>query len=597
MPDIQVPRSVEIAAGVVTALLSAFAIFLILMTFSWFGTPVTNWALGVWGPDGAAITRAHTRISALTTLDFRNFTAPDRAEIERGRLRANLFGFLPGLSWVSRLEAEEGFVALGGDPEDDEDDRSLAGWRRLIDELSARNLEVRFTRTGRTDTVILNRADGSLRTGSLALDASGAGTALTFEGNAKASSLSSLSGELRLRGDNFADFAWLAGFAAPDTPPYDAVAGLTIDGRIWTIDFRPETRIGDSDVYGPLVIGFGGETPLIDARLKSANLDFDDLGIVFGVPIGIGADETVSDEQVRAREQLDRSGRLIPDAEIDFTRLDAVDGTVTLDAAKVSDAIFDIRALKLDVEIDGRVVRAPQAELTFGQGSLSAYVTLDGSQSPAVTTAEGKLSGVPFSNLALGRYLKGTSDGQFKLEGRGNGFRDVAASLDGRLSVWSENADLLALAAEGAALDIGEALLLLDERAGDETYTAARCAAVSVRFDKGIGEMDPAVIDTEDSLVLVHGRVNMRQETLELSIRSEAKDASFGTLIGDIALGGTFRKPEISAISPEAILQVGIAAILGSVSGGLAALPFIEVGDAPDAPCAQVLARAQDLEG
>jgi hypothetical protein len=40
-------------------------------------------------------------------------------------------------------------------------------------------------------------------------------------------------------------------------------------------------------------------------------------------------------------------------------------------------------------------------------------------------------------------------------------------------------------------------------------------------------------------------------------------------------------------------LQIGLATILGSITGGLAALPFIEIGDASDAPCADILARAR----
>ncbi|MFN3610183.1 MAG: AsmA-like C-terminal region-containing protein, partial [Hyphomonas sp.] len=345
----------------------------------------------------------------------------------------------------------------------------------------------------------------------------------------------------------------------------------------------------------PLHIQFGGETPIIDADLRSANLDFDDLGIIFGIPIGVGADETVNETQVRARQMLDESSRLIPNAVIDFARLDAVDGSVKFHAEQVSDAIFDIRGLKLEFEIEGRTVRAPVLELSFAEGQLFSYLTLDGSQSPAMTTAEGKLSGVPFSNLAAEPYLKGTAFGEFKLEGRGDGFRDAAASLDGRVALWSQDAELLAIVAEAAALDIRETLLLLNETEGNETYTPSRCAVMSMTFADGIGDANPALIDTEDRLVLITGDVNLKNETLELSVQSDSKGPSFGTLVVDVKVGGTFRSPEISAFGPETVLQIGIAAALGSVTGGLAALPFFEIGDSEDAPCADIVARAQTI--
>lgn len=590
MPDLQMPRGLEVAFAGLASILAAIGLLLILMTFPAVGTPVTNWALGIWGPDGASVNRARARLPGVNTLEFTGFEA-ERARISSGTVRLNFFGFLPGLSWISRLDAEDGHVAITRDSPGG-GAFSLTRLRRLIDEVALSEIDMRYSRNDEVNVIRIDSAAGSLRSGTISVRASGARSTLEFEGNADASTLATLAGRLRFSGDNFADFAWVAGFAAPDTPPYDAVAAISVSANTWTIDFLPETKIGDSDISGPVTIQTGNGTALIDADLRSSNLDFDDLGIIFGIPIGVGAGETYGEEQARARRILDESGRLIPNAEIDFSRLDAVDGKVVLQADQVSDAILDIQGLRLEVEIEGRVVRAPVLQLDFAQGQLSSYVTLDGSQSPAMTTAEGQLTGVPFSNLAAEPYLKGTAFGEFKVEGRGDGFREAASNLDGRISIWSEDAELLAIVAEAAALDIFETLALLNEGEGEETYTPTRCAVVSMVFDKGIGVTDPALIDTEDRLVLVSGQVGLQEEILNLSIRSESKELSFGTLMVDVRLGGTFRSPEVSALGPETILQIGAAAALASITGGLAALPFIEVGNAEDAPCADVLARA-----
>ncbi len=593
MPDIQLPRSLEIALGAASSFLAALGLVLVLMTHPAIGTPVTNWALGVWGPAGASVSRAHTRFPGVNSLVFRDLHAPERAEIASGVVRMNFFGFLPGLSWISRFDGERGLVAFAHEAPGGANGFSLRKMRRVIDEIAVRDIEVHYTRRDDTQTILISDAFGSLRSGAISLHATGGGSILQFDGDADSSTLSSLSGQLRLKGDNFADFAALAGFAAPDTPPYDALATVDIGGNRWTFDFQPETRIGDSDLSGPLVLEFGDGTPVIDADLRSSNLDFDDLGIVFGIPIGVGGDETASEEQVRARRMLDESGYLIPNAMIDFTRLDAVDGNVKLQADQVSDAIFDIRALKLEFEITGRVVRAPVLQFDFAQGQLTSYLTLDGTQSPAMTTAEGNLSGVPFRNLGADPYLKGTTSGEFKLEARGDGFREVAANLDGRLSIWSDDAELLSIVVEGAALDILETLSLLNQSEGHRTYTPSRCTVLSLAFENGIGRTDPALIDTEDRLVLLIGEVGLLNETLDLSVRSDAKGASFGTLMVDVKIGGTFRSPEVSALGAETVLQLGLAAALGSITGGLAALPFLEISDAEDAPCADVVARAQ----
>ena len=262
-------------------------------------------------------------------------------------------------------------------------------------------------------------------------------------------------------------------------------------------------------------------------------------------------------------------------------------------ARTVRDSVFDITALELDFEIEGRVVRAPLLLLNFEEGELRGYMTLDGSQSPAHTDLKAELTGVSFDNLSLSPYLRGTTDGQIAITTRGDGFRAAAGSMDGSASVWSTDADILALAAEGAALDIGEALTLLGESAEDRTYADARCAAIVVNLDDGTGTLEPAVVDTDDSLVVVSGDVNLATEKLDLSVRSDAKDASLGTLVGDVRIGGTLRNPSMQPLSASTLAQIGIATVLGSISGGLAALPFVEPGMAQDAPCGALLARAE----
>lgn len=257
------------------------------------------------------------------------------------------------------------------------------------------------------------------------------------------------------------------------------------------------------------------------------------------------------------------------------------------------DSIFDVTGLELDIAIEGRVVRAPLILMNFDQGALDAYVTIDGSRSPAVTTAEGNLDGVPMASLSLDPYLRGQSQGRFNMEAVGDGFRQAAANLDGKFSIWSTDADILALAVEGAALDLVEALSVLGENPDDRTYVETRCLAVVADFQQGVGTLSPAVVDTDDSVVVVRGDVNLQSEGLKLSVRSDAKDASLGTLVGDVGIGGTLRNPQIEPFSAETLAQFGIAGILGSLTGGLAALPFIEPGMAEDAPCGSLLARAE----
>lgn len=588
----------KIAVLVLAAIILAFLVFVLCLTQPRWGTPFANWSLKVWGPEDARVDSAHLKFPQITTVAARNVSVPGRMQVDDFEASANIFGFLPFVAWISKLEAANGSIQVGREESDDsKTDRTLSDYRKLINEIALTEIQVRFRREEGDDTLYIREASGSLHDGTVMVSAEGAGTKLEFDGRANTSSYSGLRGQLRMSGDNFADIADLAGLAAPDTPPFDLLMNIDFDSPVLHFEILPETRVGDSDLEGPVTIYLDQQTPNIDANLRSRELDADDLGIVFGIPIGVGSDETVGEAQKRARELYAQSDRLIPNVVIDFSRLDAVDGDVTYVAESVTDSVFDIRSLELDFTIEGRVVQANRLEASFEQGSVMAFATIDGTRSPAVTTAEGQLTDVSWENLSMAPYARGTAEGRFDVKTTGDGFRQAAHSMEGRAAVWSTNTEILALAVEGAALDIGEAITVLGEDPENRTYTTARCAALALNFENGIGTFSPAVVDTEDSLIFVEGTVDLGTEALKLSVRSEAKDASLGTLIGDVSIGGSLRNPEISAMSAATIAQFGITALLSSVSGGLAALPFIEPGMAKDAPCGALLARAESAGG
>nr|WP_290759805.1 AsmA-like C-terminal region-containing protein [Henriciella sp.] len=586
----------KIAGWVIGIILLAFLLFMLAMTQPRFGTPTANWLLGLFGPDESRVESAHTCFPALLVVEGEDLSVPGRVEASRIEAQLNPLGFLPFMSWLSYLEAENGSVRIEDNGKGGGGGPGLDDVRGIVDEVRLSSVRLDVVRPEETREIQIEMARGSLRSGDFMLEASGADSTLSFDGEASGA-LSELAGALVITGENFSDIAELVGLAAPDTPPYEMRLNIDIGPDTWSLDVEPETRIGDSDLAGEIEVQLGEETPVVHADLRSSSLDADDLGIVFGIPIGVGEDETVGERQQKARSAYESSDRLIPDVEIDFSRLDAVDGSVSFVAESVYDSVFDIEGLELDFEIEGRVVRAPLILLDFTQGDLRAYVTLDGSQSPAHTDARGELSNVAFDNLSLSPYLRGGAEGEFNVTTVGDGFRAAAASMDGKAALWSRDAEILALAAEGAGLDIGEAITLLGESGDDRTYAKARCAAVVINFDQGVGTLSPAVVDTDDSLVVVRGDADLETEALRLSVRSDAKDASLGTLIGDVSIGGTLRNPSIQPFSAKTVAQIGIAGVLASVSGGLAALPFIEPGMAKDAPCGALLARAESAAG
>ena len=394
-----------------------------------------------------------------------------------------------------------------------------------------------------------------------------------------------------------ADIARLVGLAAPDTPPYNLTAQLAIKPGAYDMDDIAGT-VGDSDLAGSILVDLDKDTPYITADIKSHQLDFDDLGVIFALPFGTGNGETVGKAQRRAKQAYQRGTRLIPNIEIDFARLDAVDGRVHYVADTVINSTLDLTGAELDFDITGRVVKAELARFAFDEGIITAYATIDGTQQPAQTHVLGTLDNVALSSLSLGKIARGNVDGQFKADMSGNRLRDAVARANGSLSFWSTDTQVLALGSEALGLDIGAALVLLAaEDRTDPVFTPARCLAVVMDINKGMATLNPAVLDTEDSLIVMKGDIDLGTEELDIKIRSDAKDASWGTLVGNISLGGTLRNPSINPLNGKAVLQVGLAVVLAQVAGPLAALPFMETGGGEDAPCGALLSRARNAQG
>jgi len=362
----------------------------------------------------------------------------------------------------------------------------------------------------------------------------------------------------------------------------------------WSIE-NLTGRMGDSDLAGLLRINLANEKPMLTVDFTSKELDFDDLGVVFGIPVGTGQGETVNEEQKNAKEAFDHSARLIPNAVIDFSRLAAVNADISFVAEQIVDAPIGISAFTLKGTLRDSIPEFERAFVKTGAGDLDAKVSIDGTKDPAVTKATGTLENIAFSKVGAGDILRGTLNGRFDLTLTGSGFREAAATTTDEAGFWSTNSETKKFIVEGAGLDIGEMLLIwATEDKDNPEYIRSRCLAANVTFRDGLARLQPAVIENEDSLVAATGVVSLKDESIDIEVFARPHDVSVGTISGEIKLQGTLRNPNFEALGGGAIAQGVFAALLGSISGALGVLPFVQTGGEPDAPCATLLADAKE---
>lgn len=555
------------------------------------GTPMINWALGTFGSKDARVQTGHLKHPFSDTFVLRTLDWPGTAEAREIDVHYDLFGFLPGRLLAPLVRIRDGEITLE-EPKEDETQAAFNP-QKYMNAIDAENVSIQFTRNGKPRTVTIVKAKGSFLDGTVSAEAVSGKNRITFDGLQRDWG-GALKGRVTASGQNLKDLADIAGAAAPDSPPFNIKGALSVQAQTWSVEDLSGT-MGDSDLSGLVRINLSQKKPLLTIALKSSKLDFDDLGVVFGIPIGTGKGETVNDEQKLAKAEFEKSGRLIPNARIDFTRLGAVNADIDFVAAKVVDAPVGITALSLKGELRDSILDFERAVVKSGAGDLDAKIHLDARKDPATTKATGTLANVAISKLAPNNLIRGTLNGRFALTFTGSGFREAAATSTGEAGLWSGDSELSKFATEGAGLDIGEiALLFLTEDKHKPEFIPSRCLAANIAFKNGQATLQPAIIENKDSLVAATGGVNLKTEAMDIQIFARPHDVSVGTVSGDIKLGGTLRNPTFEALNEETLVQAAASALLSSITGALALLPFIQTGGEPDAPCATLLADAKE---
>jgi uncharacterized protein involved in outer membrane biogenesis len=185
--------------------------------------------------------------------------------------------------------------------------------------------------------------------------------------------------------------------------------------------------------------------------------------------------------------------------------------------------------------------------------------------------------------------MTGALLGRVQLSGRGGSVRDAAANASGDISLVTPSGEIREAFAELTGINVTRGLgLLLSE---DQGKIDIRCGVASFRVTNGIAQARSIVIDTETMLIRGDGTVSLRNETLDLRIQGEPKEARLIRVAAPITLQGRLRSPEIGIEAGPIAGQGGLAAVLASLVAPIAAvLPFVDPGLAEDANCAALLA-------
>ena len=409
--------------------------------------------------------------------------------------------------------------------------------------------------------------------------------------------LAALQAGFHVSGSDLADVYYLTGLALPNTPPYEVSGTLVRDKlRFKVDDFRG--KLGGSDVSGSLSIDTGRERPKLTATLISKQLNLADLAAPLGTQATPARKSTTlaTTAPAAAAAPAPAPALLLPNADLQVQRVRAMDADVQFDAASVTTAKMPMNKVRFHLLLDnGKIVLDP---LTFAlsQGAFSGTVTIDARGSTPQTSIDMKLSNVDLaqfkSKSSKESPLDGPLLGRIKLQGAGTSVHKAAADADGEITLVIPKGEMREALAELTGIDLSRGLgLILTKNAHQ---TDVRCGVASFKADNGDLQASTLLIDTTNVLITGQGRIDLKNETLDLSLRGQPKKVRIFRLRTPITLHGTLLKPKIGVQPGKLAAQTGGAVALGALLTPVAAvLAFVDGGLAKDANCAALIGEAE----
>jgi uncharacterized protein involved in outer membrane biogenesis len=402
---------------------------------------------------------------------------------------------------------------------------------------------------------------------------------------------------LALRGQNLEDLYPLLGLAIPPTPPYRLDGRLTrtihnAGSSTWKYDGFTGV-VGDSDLGGYAHVTTGGKRPYLRANLRSKRLDFDDLaGFVGAAPKAGGGESTNPELAAQAAKQA-ASPRLLPDTPYKLDKLRAMDADVRLRAGRINTQKIPLDDMDAHLLLENGLLRLDPLDFGVADGDIRSNIRMDARGNAIRTRSDIVAHGLDLAKLLpevqLGKTAIGKVGGNIEITGTGNSIARILGSADGDARMEMGEGRISKLLMEYAGLDLAGILRI---KLTHDKQIPIRCMAADFAVKDGVMQARRMVFDSSETRLEGKGTINLRDETLDLTVRPRTKGFSPLSLRSPLYVRGSFRRPEFSPDYARMGLRAGAAVVLGTVAAPAAALlATSDLGQGKNAPCAAAPAK------
>jgi AsmA family protein len=410
--------------------------------------------------------------------------------------------------------------------------------------------------------------------------------------------LAALQASFHVSGSDLADVYYLTGLALPNTPPYDVSGTLVRDNLRFKVgDFHG--KLGSSDVSGSLSIDTGRDRPKLTATLVSKQLNLADLAAPLGTEATATRKSNTLATPTSAVAPAPAPALLLPDADLQVQRVRGMDADVQFDAASVTTSKMPMNEVHFHLTLDNGMISLNPLAFALPQGEFSGTVTIDAQASTPQTSIDMKLSNVDLAQFipksGKAAPFEGQLQGRIKMHGSGTSVHKTAADAEGDITLVIPKGEMREALAELTGIDVSRALGLILTK--NERNTDVRCGVANFKADNGDLKATAFVIDTTNVLVTGQGQIDLKSETLDLSLRGQPKKVRILRLRTPIMVRGTLLQPKIGVQPGKLAAQTGGALALGALLTPVAALlAFVDGGLAKDANCAALIGQAEQIK-
>ncbi len=393
--------------------------------------------------------------------------------------------------------------------------------------------------------------------------------------------------KLELSGPDMALLLPLTGIAIPKTPAY-RIAGK-LDYSEGVVKFQQFTgKVGSSDLAGSIEVDTKPEhRPALTADLQSKLVDLRDLGGFIGAEPG--------DADKGTKKVANTTGRILPSDPISLPKLNVADVHLKYRAGRIEGRRQPLDNMRADLDIVNGDVHLHPLSFGIGKGQIVSDIALaeTGNQLRAKATVDFQRVDVDklLTATGVGRGA-GAIGGRMVIDGTGRSIADILGRGNGELKLYmGRGGNLSALLVDISGLEFGNAFL---SAIGVPNRAQVECLITDFVLQQGVATARTVMLDTDEARIGITGDVNLRNETLALVTKTEAKHFSIGSLPTPIDIKGTLASPGIAPEIGPLAARAGAAVALGIIATPLAALlPTIQLGTGEDGACSGLLRTAQ----